>query len=63
MEKQTQLQQEASVLRINFKFDYNVNVCKVVLVHDNGTVLTYSVWGSRKGEEIIFIFTEEVRGL
>jgi hypothetical protein len=51
------------VLQINSKFDYNGNVCKVVLVHDNGTVLTYSVWGSRKGEEIIFIFTEEVRGL
>jgi hypothetical protein len=60
MEKQTQLQQEASVLRINFKFDYNVNVCKVVLVHDNGTILTSSVWGPRKGEEIIFNSTEEV---
>jgi hypothetical protein len=31
-----------------------------VLVHDNGRVLTSSVWGPRKGEEIIFNSTEEV---
>jgi len=59
-ENQTQLHQEASVLQINSKFDYNGNVCKVVLVHDNGTVLTSSVWGSRKGEEIIFNSIEQV---
>ena len=59
-ENQTQLHQEASVLQINSQFDYNGNVCKVVLVHDNGTVLTSSVWGSRKGGEIIFNSTEQV---
>jgi hypothetical protein len=31
-----------------------------VLDHDNGRVLTSSVWGPRKGEEIIFNSTEEV---
>ena len=62
-ENQTQLQQEASVLRINSKFDCNGNVCKIVVVHDNGTVLTSSVWGPRKGEEIIFNSTEGVLSL
>ena len=34
-----------------------------MVVHDNGTVLTSSVWGPRKGEEIIFNSTEGVLSL
>jgi hypothetical protein len=52
-----------SMLRVNSKFDYEGNVCKVVSVNPDGTVLTLSVWGPRTGEEIMFNTTKEVVNL
>jgi hypothetical protein len=52
-----------SMLRVNSKFDYEGNVCKVVSVNPDGTVLTLSVWGPRTGEEIMLNTTKEVVNL
>jgi hypothetical protein len=49
-----------SVLRVNSKFDYNGNVCKVASVNADGTVLTFSLWKPRQGKEIKFDSVEEV---
>jgi hypothetical protein len=50
----------SGVLRINSKFDYQGNVCKVVSVNSNGSVCTCSLWGPQKGDEIIFNSVREV---
>jgi hypothetical protein len=52
-----------SSLRINSKFDYNGNVCKVLSVNSDGMVLTSCLWGPHAGEEITFDSVEEVARL
>jgi hypothetical protein len=52
--------QPISTLKVNSKFDYDGNVCKVVSVSPDQTVLALSLWGPRKGEDIVFNTVEEV---
>jgi hypothetical protein len=52
--------QPISTLKVNSKFDYDGNVCKVVSVNPDRTVLALSLWGPRKGEDIVFNTVEEV---
>ena len=52
--------QPSSLLRINSKFDYERNVCKVDSVNPDGTVVTSSFWGPWKGDNIIFNSVAEV---
>jgi len=46
--------------RINSKFDYEGNVCKVDSVNPDGTVVTSSLWGPQSGERIVFNSVVEV---
>jgi hypothetical protein len=49
-----------TLLRINSKFDYEGNVCKVDSVNPDGTVVTSSLWGPQSGERIVFNSVVEV---
>jgi hypothetical protein len=52
--------QPISMLRVNSKFDFDGIVCKVDSVNSDRTVLALSLWGPRKGEDIVFNTIEEV---